>query len=131
MLVTHLLCPIIVVRAVLRRVWLDDAGRITSTAFLRDPKHPDGLSVNIADLTDTQMWLSKFRKSFGADSLHSGRVRELGLEIGQTETDLAESPPAHALITGLPLTDEDPKRAEDLATELVKRSRAVDRQKRP
>jgi hypothetical protein len=53
------------------------------------------------------------------------------LEIGQTEEDLAESPPAHALITGLPLIDEDPKLAEDLATELVRRSRVVDRQKRP
>jgi hypothetical protein len=130
-LLTHLLCPIIVLRAILKKKWLDDDGRITSTAFLRDPKHPDGLSVNVADLTDTNQWLSNFNRSFGADSLHSGRVRELGLEIGQTGTDLAESPQAHALITGLPLTDEDPKRAEDLATELVKRSRAVDRQKRP
>ena len=131
MLITYLLCPIIVLRAVLKKKWLDDDGRITSTAFLRDPKHPDGLSVNIASLTDTNQWLSNFTRSFGADSLHSGRVRELGLEIGQTEADLAESPPAHALIIGLPFTDEDPKRAEDLATELVRRARAVDRLKRP
>jgi hypothetical protein len=129
--VTHLLCPIIVLRAVLKKRWLDADGRITSTAFLRDPKHPDGLSVNVAELTDTNQWLSNFSRSFGADSLHSGRVRELGLEIGQTEEDLSETPQAHALITGLPLTDEDPKRAEDFATELVKRSRAVDRHKRP
>jgi hypothetical protein len=106
--VTHLLCPIIVLRAVLKKKWLDDDGRITSTAFLRDPRHPDGLSVNVADLTDTNQWLSNFTRSFGADSLHSGRVRELGLEIGQTEADIAESPPAHALITGLPLTTRIP-----------------------
>lgn len=130
-MVTHLLCPIIALRAVLKKKWLDDNGRITSTAFLRDPKHPDGLSINVAELTDTNQWLSNFTRSFGADSLHTGWVRDLGLEIGQTEEDLAEVPPVHALITGLPLTDEDPKRAEDLATELVKRSRAVDRQKRP
>jgi hypothetical protein len=130
-LITHLLCPIIVLRAVLKRKWLDDEGRITSTAFLRDPRHPDGLSVNVAELTDTNQWLSNFTRSFGADSLHSGRIRELGLEIGQTDEDLAEPPAAHALITGLPLTDEDPKRAEDLATELAMRSRAVDRRKRP
>jgi hypothetical protein len=130
-LVTHLLCPIIVLRAVLKSGWLDNDGRITSTAFLRDPKHPDGLSVNIAVFTNVNQWLSAFSRSFGADSLHTGRVRVLGLEIGQAQQDCAENPPAHALIVGLPLADENPKLAEDLATELVKLSRSVDRQRRP
>jgi hypothetical protein len=130
-LVTHLLCPIIVLRAVLKRKWLDHNGRITSTAFLRDPKHSDGISVNIAALTDLDQWLATFSKSFGADSLHAGRIRALGLEIGQAEQDIYENPPVHALITGLPLTDEDPKLAEDLATELVRLSRTLDRQQRP
>jgi hypothetical protein len=130
-LATHLLCPTILLRAVLKKGWLDSQGSITSSAFLRDPKHPDGLSVNIAGLTNTGEWLSMFSKSFGVDSLHTGSVRAVGLEVGQTEQDLVETPPAHALITGLPLTDDNPQLAEDLATELVKLSRRVDREKRP
>ena len=49
----------------------------------------------------------------------------------EAQQDIAEDPPAHALIVGLPLMDENPKLAEDLATELVKLSRSVDRQRRP
>ena len=127
MLVTHLLCPCIVLRAILSKRWLDDNQQIMSTAFLHDPvKHPDGLSVSIALDTDLNQWLSSFRKSFGADSLHSGHIRDLSLEIGQTSLDLAEAP-YHAVIVGLPSPDEDPKLAEDLATELVKISRTLER----
>lgn len=127
MLVTHLLCSCIVLRAVLSKRWMDENERITSTAFLYDPeKHPDGLSVNIAFDTDLDQWLGNFNKSFGADSLHSGRVRRLGLEIGQTEADLMKDR-SHAVIVGLPPVDEDPQLAEDIATELVKMSRTIDR----
>jgi hypothetical protein len=126
-LVTYLLCPCIVLRAILSKRWLDENQRITSTAFLHDAvKHPDGFTVNIALDTDLDHWLSSFNKSFGADSLHSGRIRDLRLEIGQTSLDLAEAP-SHAVIVGLPSPDEDPKLAEDLATELVKISRTVER----
>ena len=127
MLVTHLLCREIVLRAILKKGWLDEQGNITATAFVRDSRRdPDGLSVNIRSLTNTEAWLSTFKKSFGADTLHSGRVRDLSLEIGQTETDIHEGN-GHALIVGIPDQDDDPKRAEDLASDLQKISRPLDR----
>lgn len=127
MLVTHLLCRCIVLRAILSRRWLDSDNCITSTAFLYDrAKHADGLSVNIALDTDLDAWLGAFNKSFGADSLHSGRIRDLRLDVGQTASDL-EGDRSHAVIVGLPSPDEDPCRAEDLATELAHICRKVDR----
>ena len=130
MLVLHLLCPTIVLRAILKKSWLDDVGRITSTAFIYDPtRDPDGLSINVASLTDVPLWLGSFNASFGANSLHCGRVRGLHLEIGQTPDDLTHDH-SHAVIAGLPSPDDDPQRAEDLATELVKMSRSVDRTQR-
>ena len=130
MLVTHLLCPIIVLRAVLKATWLDESKRITAHAFVRDPERdPDGLSVRIAMETNVEQWLSSYRSSCGADALHCGRIRRLGLEIGQTEDDL-EQDASHALIVGLPSQDEDPQRAEDFATELVKIARTLDRTRR-
>jgi hypothetical protein len=126
-LVVHLVCPCIVLRAILRKRWLDENNRITSTAFIHDPvKHPDGLSVNIQLNTDINEWLSTFNKSFGADSLHCGRIRRLHLDIGQTAIDVVQNL-AHAVIVGLPSPEEDPQLAEDLATELVKISRTLDR----
>jgi hypothetical protein len=129
-LVTHLLCPIIVFRAILKTAWLDENQRITANAFVHDPvRHPDGLSVNIALETNVEQWLSNFNMSYGADTLHCGRIRHLGLEVGHTEADLRQDV-SHAVIVGLPSPDEDPKLAEDLATELVKMSRALDRTRR-
>jgi len=72
---------------------------------------------------------AEFSKSFGADTLHTGRIRDLDLEIGQTEVDI-QGRTGHALIVGVPSTEEDPKRAEDLATELTKISRTLDRVRR-
>lgn len=131
MLVTHLLCREIVLRAILKAGWLDENGKITASAFIRDAKRdPDGLSVNIQALTEIEGWLSaSFNKSFGADTLHSGRIRGLQLEIGQTEADL-KAMAGHGLIVGLPTPEEDPKRAEDLATELRNISRMIDRRRR-
>lgn len=79
--------------------------------------------------TEIESWLSSFSSSFGADTLHTGRIRSLRLEIGQDEHDLQEGQ-GHALIVGLPSPDEDPKTAEDLATALRNLSRAVDRNRR-
>lgn len=127
MLATHLLCREIVVRAILRKGELDEDGRIMAHAFLRDPKRdPDGLSVNLLATTVLETWLSSFKKSYGADSLHCGRIRDLRLEVGQTAQDVASNS-SHALIVGLPSNDEDPKKAEDLATELRNLARRLDR----
>jgi hypothetical protein len=111
----------------LKKGWIDDdANRIKADAFILRPEEGDGLSVNIRSKTNLEVWLGCFKKSYGADSLHTGRVRTLGLDVGQTEEDLRDAPD-HAVITGLPYQDEDPDRAESLASELVKMSRDVDR----
>jgi hypothetical protein len=124
----HLVCQEIVLRAIRSRQWLDEEGRITATAFIRDPnRDPDGLSVNLSSQTDISNWLSStFNKSFGADTLHAGHIRDLGLEIGQSREDI-DTAGGHALIVGMPTQDEDAKRAEDLATELRNMSRQFDR----
>jgi hypothetical protein len=71
--------------------------RIKADAFIRGPrKDVDGLSVNIQSTTDVPLWLGEFSKSFGADTLHSGRIRMLaGLDVGQAEEDTDQ--PGHRL----------------------------------
>jgi len=131
-LVTNLLCREIVLRAIRKRGWLDEDGRIRVDAYIWDPERdPDGLSVNMQSMTDIDKWLDEwltvsFKKSFGADSLHTGRVRDLKLEIGQTKEDISGGR-GHAVIVGLPSVEEDNKRAEDLATLLRDISRSLDR----
>ena len=129
---TPLACSEIVLRAIRSKGWLDQYERVNANAFIRRPSEADGLSVNIHSKTpDVTVWLSSFRASFGADSLHPGRVRNigLGLDVGQTETDL-QVRPDHAVITGVPFQDDDPPRAERIASELAKISRTVDRTRR-
>lgn len=130
MTVIPLPCEDIVLRALLKRNWChEDTKRIKADAFIRDPKRDlDGLSVNIHSKTEVGSWLASFSRSFGADTLHTGSIRAIDreLNIGQAEED-AEAYPEHALITGLPFSDEDPERAEILASRLVAISRTLDR----
>ena len=74
------------------------------------------------------MWLAGFRRSFGADTLHTGSIRNIDpeLNVGQAKEDV-EAFPEHAVITGLPFSDDDPERAEILASRLVAISRTFDR----
>jgi hypothetical protein len=130
---TSLLCEDIVLRALLKKNWFhEETKRIKADAFIRDPKKDlDGLSVNIHSKTDTSAWLAGFSKSFGADTLHTGKIRELdqGLDVCQAE-DEAQVFPDHAIIVGLPFTDDDPDRAESLASRLAQISRTLDRKMR-
>jgi hypothetical protein len=128
--VTPLLCEDIVLRALLKRNWChEDTKRIKADAFIRDPKRDlDGLSVNIRSKTEAASWLAGFSRSFGADTLHTGSIRDIDreLNVGQADED-AEAYPEHAIITGLPFSDDDPARAESLASRLVEISRTFDR----
>ena len=130
MAITLLPCEEIVLRALLKKQWFhEDTKRIKADAFIRDPKRdPDGLSVNIKSRTDIFEWLGTFSRSFGADTLHTGRIRNIDkdLEVGQTTED-AQANSAHATIFGLPFTDDDPDRAESIASRLVEISRSADR----
>ncbi len=120
--VTSLPCAEIVLRALLKRNWChEDTKRIKADAFIRDPKRDlDDLSVNIRSKTEVASWLASFSRSFGADTLHPGSIRDIDSElgVGQAEED-AEAYPEHAIITGLPFSDDDPERAETLASRLV------------
>ena len=131
--VTSLLCSEIVLRALLKRTWFhEDTKRIKADAFIRDPKKDvDGLSVNIHSKTDVNKWLCSFNKSFGADTLHTGRIRDINqeLDVGQSDEEVAANS-EHAVIVGLPFCDEDPDRAESLASRLVEISRTLDREYR-
>ncbi len=130
MAATPLSCEEIVLRALLKRNWChEDTKRIKADAFIRDPKKDlDGLSVNIRSKTEVASWLATFSRSFGADTLHTGSIRDIDreLDVGQAEED-AEAYPEHAIITGLPFSDDDPERAEILASRLVEISRTFDR----
>ena len=123
-------CEEIVLRALLKRNWChEDTKRIKADAFIRDPKKDlDGLSLNIRSKTEVASWLATFSRSFGADTLHTGSIRDIDreLDVGQAEED-AEAYPEHAIITGLPFSDDDPERAEILASRLVEISRTFDR----
>ena len=130
MAATPLSCEEIVLRALLKRNWChEDTKRIKADAFIRDPKKDlDGLSVNIRSKTEVASWLATFSRSFGADTLHTGSIRDIDqeLDVGQAQED-AEAYPEHAIITGLPFSDDDPERAEILASRLVEISRTFDR----
>ena len=130
MAATPLSCEEIVLRALLKRNWChEDTKRIKADAFIRDPKKDlDGLSVNIRSKTEVASWLATFSRSFGADTLHTGSIRDIDqeLDVGQAEED-AEAYPEHAIITGLPFSDDDHERAEILASRLVEISRTFDR----
>ena len=130
MAATPFSCEEIVLRALLKRNWChEDTKRIKADPFIRDPKKDlDGLSVNIRSKTEVASWLATFSRSFGADTLHTGSIRDIDqeLDVGQAEED-AEAYPEHAIITGLPFSDDDPERAEILASRLVEISRTFDR----
>jgi hypothetical protein len=123
-------CNEIVLRAVLKAGWLDESGKLRPDAYIRDPRRDgDGLSVSIGSQTNIEDWLGGFKKSWGADSLHSGRILDLGLYVGQTADDVHEGA-GPAVIAGLPSQDEDPARAESLASALAEMSRRLDRERR-
>lgn len=114
-----LTCPTILFRGILRRTVVDwQNKRVLPSAFhLRPlPKDEDGLSVgHSCDVSD---YLNQFRQQFGAASLHTGRVRDMGLSVKQDDI------PNHAVIN-LPHLEEDPVQAELLALELANHARLL------
>lgn len=91
---------------------------ITSLAFKRRFLHylrgyEEGLSVAPS--------VAILREKVDADkfvTLHVGKVRDLGLQVEQTDAE-------HGRITGMPTDQEDPKTAEDLATELLMQAKEL------
>ena len=110
-------CSAIVYRAMARKSWIDSTGRVLSAAFMRrpPPKDEDGLSV---DVKSASSCYKSLRDCYGVVSLHTGRLRDLQLDVVPDEL-------THANVTGLPRQEEDRTSAEHLASELAKQARIV------
>ena len=77
-------CDTIVLRAMLRRNWVDQRNQtVAPNAFIRrdSPADPDGLSVGV--FCQVADYLNGFNKTFGAATLHVGHVRNEGLDVMQ------------------------------------------------
>lgn len=126
-------CTEIVYRIVVRRDWLED-GRLKTEAFLvmRPADHQRGLSVQRASHCSVAECKTKVRSGFGVDSLHTGHIGELGLEVWHHEPDEED----HGGIIGLPpyydkdnLPLSEVARAENLAGRLAAQARPQLREK--
>lgn len=118
-------CSAIVYRTMRSKHWIDrDKHVVAPAAFYRRlenglnglPKDKDGLSVDIASVCKVEEAGANLTRRYGVVSLHTGRIRDIGL-------DVVQDTPSHANITGTPYKDEDDARAEFLATLLAKQSR--------
>ena len=79
------------------------------------PKDEDGLSVDVKSADSCRKSL---RDCYGVVSLHTGRLRDLQLDVVPDEL-------SHANVTGLPRQEEDRTSAEHLASELARQARIV------
>ena len=107
----------LIYRAVLRERYIKNG--IRAANFIRRSSDTIGLSVNNPEACTPQQLCATFQECYGTLTLQVGRVRGLGLEvIPDTEPDpniLCD----HANITNLPFQNDNPERAEVLATALV------------
>ena len=113
-------------RAISKRRWYQAAsGRVDSAAFkLRTgdvgvslAKDVDGCSMAIC--------VARLITCFGEFVLETERARGLGLQVVDDEPDAVDFSENHAQIIGIPVnpaTDDEKRRAEDLATDLAELS---------
>lgn len=91
-----------------------------SAAFIRRPKKDvDGLSVNLASACTIDDVCGNLDPCHGVISLHTGRIRDIGLNVEQDT-------PRHANITGVPYqegAEANIAAAERLALLLAEQSR--------
>lgn len=113
----------IVYRALLRKQWIDpDTHQVKADAFfLRVGRDNDGLSVFRAKCRTPEECASRFNTCFGVAEIQVASVRTLGLDVVHGDEDQ----PEHALIVGLPTTEDDRAKAERLASLLAKQARLV------
>lgn len=127
------MCSEIVLRIIAKKQWIDAKGRVLPEAYLlwRPGDAATGLSVRRACLCTVEECRTKLSNGYGVDSLHTGHVTDMGLEVWQNDPFDED----HAGIVGLPhwfdkdnLTMEEIKRAEDLASMLADHSRSKSRE---
>jgi hypothetical protein len=108
-------CTVLLLRALRAASWVDN---LHEAFLLRSEEIKTGLSVShscsIAECRNT------LKKSYGVVSLHTGRVRLLGLDVLQDEA-------MHANVTGLPYKEDNPAEAERFATLLAKQARFAEK----
>jgi hypothetical protein len=110
-------CNTIVYRAMRNRSWINRGeGVVSPAAFVRRSSDTDGLSVNLATVCTIEDVRKKLTTCHGVISLHTGRIRDITLDIQQDSYD-------HANIVGVPYQHENPVEAERLAGLLAKQSR--------
>jgi len=108
-------CEVIVYRALTRASDFDKATQqLKPIAFRRRPSDKKGLSVNYG--CEPHECGAHLNKRHGIASLHVGHVRVLGI-------DIVSDVPNHANIVGVPMPEEDPERAEQLAGDLAEQAR--------
>ena len=102
----------------LKRSWIHpDGNGILPDAFRRRPVD-NGLSVFIASLCSIEEARTKLEKVRGVASLHTGRVRDIGLDVTPDPGDIQ-----HAEIVGVPLADDDEHMANYFADLLAEQAR--------
>lgn len=115
-------CAAIVFRAI-RKSWFDPmTGQISEAAFLLRSVDTDGLSVAISELCTPEQAAAVLTRCPGVASLHTGKIRNTDSELNVV-ADLDDA--THALITGLPIPENDRLRSEMLAGRLRDQARFI------
>jgi hypothetical protein len=109
-------------RAITKKRWYDATSRKVSSAAFILRSRETGLSVLKAVGCSREICHAGLGECFGEFVLQTIRVRDLGLAVVDDEPDALDFSENHAEITELPInpvTDEERRRAEDLATDLA------------
>jgi len=99
--------------------WIEEDGTLDPAIFYRRRIDKDGVSVATTIRAGLERMKRVGRAVEGALSLHVGWVRNIEL-LDVTRKKTADT---HAVITGLPYSDHDPKEAERLADRLLEIAR--------
>jgi len=110
-------CPEILTRVLRNKGNLDRDGNVTEEAFLLRERDIGKLSVYRQALVSPEECLSTFRKTYGAVSLHTGRVRTINnvhpRDIDVIITESQDDPcPGHSAIVNLPDHSQRAQQAE-------------------
>src|SRR5712692_10091284 len=99
--------------------WIEEDGTLDPAIFYRRRIDKDGVSIATTIRAGLERMKRVGRAVEGALSLHVGWVRNIEL-LDVTRKKTADT---HAVITGLPYSDHDPKEAERLADRLLEIAR--------
>ena len=112
-------CDAILYRLLTKALWIDPDGGVAPAAFYR--RHDEeGMSVFIVAVCSLEEAKTLLNKVRGIATLHTGRVRDLGLDVVPDPVDMR-----HAEIVGVPLRDDDEGLATYYADLLAEQARVV------